>query len=274
MKFTKRIIPYLFAGFSAISPNYVSNSSKTNLKESIESFAKEEFIDTDKPNALLTIPEKDDNDAFREEGYFNFFKEIKSAYDVKLRIISDERDLCYSINNTPNLELLVIGGHGRPNYICFAEHLDESKKINQKIDSLNKELSTFLSEGNICEDKNITIKKITDQLEIQYKLGEALADRNYLSPEDTMDLKLPLSKLKPNATIYLQACHAGEGNIVDCVKEVVGRNVRVFGVKASYQIKDVEIKELFPLEINVRKYSFENKRSILSKDYEEIYERR
>ncbi len=88
--------------------------------------------DTDKPNCLFTLPQSDYNHAFINPANLTFFLELDKHYDVLVSAISSDMELCSLIDTTPDIELLVIGGHGEKNMIKLDNLMMEANKYKEK----------------------------------------------------------------------------------------------------------------------------------------------
>lgn len=108
-----------------------------------------EFKDTKKPNAVIIFPFKDWNGAFKDRGILTFYHKIEQEYDVFVKVASTEEDMYNAIDTIPNIELLVLGGHGNINVLWFdwkkkSEETDEKSYLS--ISDL--ELGDYLNELN------------------------------------------------------------------------------------------------------------------------------
>lgn len=70
------------------------------------------FNDTEKPNAVIILPISDKVGAFETEGSMKLFKAIKNNYDLWARVVSTEQEAYKAIDSIPNIETLVLAGHG------------------------------------------------------------------------------------------------------------------------------------------------------------------
>ena len=272
--FARRIAPYVMGaiiGFGGLGTRgYISHQT---TKHQIELNATNDFVDTEKPNALVTIPEKDYNDAFRNKDYKNFLDELKSGYDVNFKIISDERELYSNLDKTPNLELLVIGGHGHKNMVDFSDMNKESESIKYSIKALNKRIDEVANDKNISKTGVDSLSnKLNKELNEKYNLFGDISEKGDLSLEDLSELKEHLSNLSPNATIYIQACNAGSDDLVYKIKEIVRPDVNVIGVKGKYALRDTQIENLYPLKISVDKTYFGDKKLVKYNGNGMVYE--
>ncbi len=116
------------------------------------------FINSKKPNALLIYPTSDYNDAFEKKEAIALFHEIQKAYDVKVAFATEDNDVAPAIDSVPDIELLILGGHGT---------------------TTNLNLGGDNSEGNINYDERYTIDTSDNEL------GDAL---NKLHPNATIFL--------------------------------------------------------------------------------------
>lgn len=156
--FAGKIVPYFVGVLSCVGSYNLSHSSPKNTLKKInwvEEYNSKKFIDTEKPNAIFTIPKLDKSDAFSCKSSKNLVEKISSAYDVNFKILDNEKDLYSVINNTPNIELLVIGGHGEKGKIIFGSSKDSEGKILEEsfLDSTDLEIKEYLA--NL--DSNATI---------------------------------------------------------------------------------------------------------------------
>jgi hypothetical protein len=78
-----------------------------------------EFIDTKKPNMLYVVPIADHNGAFENNYSLWFYKQLQNVYDTKAIIIQSESELYQTLSQIPDIELLVLSGHGSSTTMQF-----------------------------------------------------------------------------------------------------------------------------------------------------------
>lgn len=85
------------------------------------------FARDGRPRALLLYPTFDSfylgNSAFSSSDSFGFIRRVGLAYDIRLRAISTVSEMCREIEATPDVRLLMLGGHGRRDALCFGESM-------------------------------------------------------------------------------------------------------------------------------------------------------
>ena len=79
------------------------------------------FVDTKKPNAVLMYHVVDDGPAFYSPHGRDLFRLIKKGYDVYVRVAAKEEELYQALDKIPNIELLMICGHGSQRALSFGE---------------------------------------------------------------------------------------------------------------------------------------------------------
>lgn len=106
------------------------------------------YSDTEKPNAVVIFPINDYNKAFESDGEAELFEMIKENYDVWVKIVSQEDEVYDAISYVPNIELLILGGHGTQTTLSLGEddlRLKEStKNETYTIDIQDLELKDYL----------------------------------------------------------------------------------------------------------------------------------
>jgi hypothetical protein len=111
------------------------------------------FMDTEKPNALFIYPTDDHNGAFETPSAIELYKELKKEYDVEL-ILADTEDPVYeALEKIPNIELLVLGGHGSQKSLHLGKIVDKENREKYFIDTEDIELKDYLA--NLTSDATI-----------------------------------------------------------------------------------------------------------------------
>ena len=81
--------------------------------------------DTDKPNAFLAFPVYDqEGNTFYNQSSREFIQKIKENYDTFVYVARCKTDFKSSLSATPNIELLVISGHGTSSSLEFGTKQD------------------------------------------------------------------------------------------------------------------------------------------------------
>jgi len=110
----------------------------------------EKFNDTEKPNAVIVYPTRDWNIVFEKNESIDFFQKLRKAYDVNVILASEENQAYKVIEDTPNIELLILAGHGSKDSLSLSDsdlRLFCSIKNHEryKIDKSDSELGQYLS---------------------------------------------------------------------------------------------------------------------------------
>ncbi len=175
------------------------------------------FNDTEKPNALITIPSSDWNRSFSAlwdggPGTIwhnqNFLlTELKKYYDIKLSVVETEQEVYSAIKETPNIEFLTLSGHGSKTTIALG---DMDKRI-------------FNSERN---------------------------EKYYIDISDK-EFKNYLNMLKDSATIFLYACSTAEKNSFneENLAKFISESAKDKRVAAyKYPTSESSVKKYYPFE--------------------------
>lgn len=119
------------------------------------------FIDTKKPNLLITYPVLDNQKAFFSPAAREFIKLLAKDYDIWFATIGDERELYYAINKVPKIDLLILSGHGTKENILLDHPVEgyeelsyidtEDKELRRHLKQLDSEATIFL---NACNTGN------------------------------------------------------------------------------------------------------------------------
>jgi hypothetical protein len=104
------------------------------------------FRDTEKPNALLVYP-MDDSGAFENKAAIGIYSRIKEVYDVKTVIAATKKDVYAAIDKTPDIELLVLGGHGTSETLTLGE---DRKNEQHRIGISDIELGEYIRKLSIA----------------------------------------------------------------------------------------------------------------------------
>ena len=108
------------------------------------------FIDGIRPNALVVYGVEDFNDGFIAEVEIEQFKQIWNAYDVMFVLTGNEDVFYRALDVTPDIEFLMISGHGSDSSLRFGEEDLENKFLpyeKYSLDLLDWELKWHL--GNL-----------------------------------------------------------------------------------------------------------------------------
>ncbi len=107
-----------------------------------------QFEDTNKPNAVIVYPTNDRNTAFETPESMRFFGMIREKYDIRLVIAEKEEEVYKAIDSTPDIELLILGGHGSENSLSLGEEdpmlANGTKSEEYKLDLSDKEIAQYL----------------------------------------------------------------------------------------------------------------------------------
>jgi hypothetical protein len=180
------------------------------------------FRDTDRPNAVVIYPTNDWNGAFENEQARAFFHSIKGEYDVLVRLAETEEDVYSAINRVPDIELLILGGHGS-----------------------EKSLSLGETDLGVREAE----KK----------------DERYTLDLSDQELGPYLSRLDPQAVIFLNSCSNAKGdngdNIADFIANMAGGRT-VIAATEPFGAPDVTINQMHPFDITILGGLSDNRRDI------------
>lgn len=102
-----------------------------------------DFRDSGKPKALILYPTSDPVQmvfqAFSEDDTFKFFQTVQDTYNVRIRAISSVEEMYDELDNSPEIDLLILGGHGSKTTLTFGESIP---KYDVHIDKQSAVLST------------------------------------------------------------------------------------------------------------------------------------
>lgn len=101
------------------------------------------FANSEKPNALLIYPASDYNGAFESKEAVALFHEIQSVYDVKVAFAKQDGDIAAAIHSVPDIELLMVAGHGTPTTLNLGG--EESSDETYNLDTSDTELGDALN---------------------------------------------------------------------------------------------------------------------------------
>ncbi|PIN81060.1 hypothetical protein COV13_02610 [Candidatus Woesearchaeota archaeon CG10_big_fil_rev_8_21_14_0_10_32_9] len=230
----------------------MTTEAKINI---IKKYA-DDFVDTDKPNALYLIPKEDDLGAYTSKESIEFYNNLKKNYDTKIKIISRRRELYDAILNTPNIDLLGIGGHGDGFSATFGTFpLKQFSELNDIFTnySFNKNLEKILNNDPIIRKEGFREDSIRNAKinQLKKKIDTEL-DEIYLSQKNS-ETKKYLELLNPNATIFLDACSGGKYSFADSIKKWAGPNRTVFAATDEYSAKDIHVNSYYPFDIKITK---------------------
>ncbi len=140
-----------------IAKKFYREKIKEELKKSVLDSIVENFIDTKKPNALIIHPYSDWNGVFKnfiiQRGFCQFdLKKLKKDYDIKLSFSETEKEVYSAIKEIPNIELLVICGHGSKKSLSLGDtdkRVSKSEKSEEySIDFSDEEFKEYLDRLN------------------------------------------------------------------------------------------------------------------------------
>jgi len=106
--------------YSRVSPSYATRLATTGLNAATIVYYYHlgltedhlDFKNSGKPKALIIYATSDDDKSFVEEEEFSFLRKIKRKYDIKIRAVSTVNEFYAELEKSPQLDLLLIGGHG------------------------------------------------------------------------------------------------------------------------------------------------------------------
>ena len=103
-----------------------------------------DFKNSDKPKALLLYPTSNPPDflgfkAFSDDDSYQFLSKIYNRYNTKFRAISTVEEMYRELDDAPELNLLILGGHGSQETLTFGK---SNEKYGVVIDKKSGGLST------------------------------------------------------------------------------------------------------------------------------------
>ena len=137
------------SGCATLNNNHAGNSSYNLAKDD---FKKPQ--DSENPNALIVYPGSDYNGVFSGSRFSEMTNVIKASYDTRIVIANSEDELYKALDNTKNIDLLVINGHGSKQELTLGQSskpqelnfLDTSDyEIKEHLRSLNNNAVIFLN---------------------------------------------------------------------------------------------------------------------------------
>ncbi len=107
------------------------------------------FKDTKKPNLLLTFPTYDHNGALHTRFEREVMKGwLREHYDIRIEIAHTEKDIYDAIDNTPNLQVLWLAGHGLKESLGLSRasltDLPEKEYEQTRVDTGDAEFAKYL----------------------------------------------------------------------------------------------------------------------------------
>ena len=201
----------------------------TFLRLGLEADSVNTFEDTERPNALVVYSTDDLFGALYYSTYFDpvppiaAFGPIWLNYDYRIVFVKEEGQVYQAITETPNLELLVIGGHG------------------------TRTSSTLGMFPTQTTDKDL----------VYYSARFETASFGFEDGE----LSKYLSLLEPNAVIFLFSCSNGKGGVYDgnnvpvknyanfVAQRAGGRTV--IASTAPFGADNIQITNAYPLELRI-----------------------
>jgi len=100
------------------------------------------FTDTEKPNLLITYPVLDKEKSFFTPTARELIKKLSNTYDIWFVTLKSEKDLYRALKHCPEVDLLIISGHGNKEKIKLNQTVDEYNEIGY-IDTKDKELKKY-----------------------------------------------------------------------------------------------------------------------------------
>jgi hypothetical protein len=171
------------------------------------------FHDTEKPNALFVFPilrKANPDPFFYSKEAVSLFNKIREAYDVQTVVARSEKEVYAALDNTPNIELLVMLGHGSN------------------------------------DGKNLYLGNARLRISKGYIGFETIDERNGIDIGDR-EIAKHFSNLSPKATIFLGSCNTGKvGGLADFLANYA-RGRWVIAPKASVSPDSIVIESLYPL---------------------------
>lgn len=181
------------------------------------------FTDTEKPNALVIYPGVDPSGAFYDIPQPHLHG-IRSTYDTSFTIAYTEQDVYRAIRHAPDIELLIIGGHGARNAIALG-----------------------------AEDPTLYSQALESGILIGFD------EEHYIDRNDA-EMKAVLSQLHPLARTFLLSCATAEGgedadNLANKVKSWAGEDRIVFASTKSFHPQDIRVASYYPFETEILGFS-------------------
>ncbi len=181
------------------------------------------FQDTQKPNAVIVVGSEDPLGALENEDSIEFFKKVIDTYDTHTRIIEREEQLYEAISEVPDIELLVISGHGSPKGIALGASM------------VHPLTGTILAyDGN---------KKEGDAYEI-----------------DTKDTELAnhLRKMHPDGVIFIYSCETAKGGKdADSIANFViqaAEGRKVIASLESFGASNIKVSSVYPFDAEIHSH--------------------
>ncbi len=172
------------------------------------------FQDTEKPNAVLVYPTEDKNGAFQNNVAIDLFRKMKGVYDTWVVFATTEHDVYTALTSIPNIEFLVLAGHGSPHELILGTM--DIKKAKEEADEV------------------YTIDR-TD-----FELGQYLEN---LHPDATIFL---------NACKTAEGARNDTDNLANFIIGLAGER-SVIAATDSFTMLDIQIQSLYPFEIKIIK---------------------
>jgi len=131
-----------YRGFDLLLFRYLKISDE-EVMDSIKEGRDVLFQDTHKPNTLVVYPLADHNAVFRNEPSLEFLKKIYSTYDMRLVVAPNEQTAYRAIESTPNIELLILCGHGSKDSLVLGRGDKDDETLT--LDLSDTEIGRYLS---------------------------------------------------------------------------------------------------------------------------------
>lgn len=81
------------------------------------------------PKALILFPTNDPKQisgtVFNDDGTFVFLKELQKVYDMRIRAISTVEEMYNQLNDCPEINLLILSGHGSKTSLTFGKNISK-----------------------------------------------------------------------------------------------------------------------------------------------------
>ena len=142
------------------------------------------FEETDKPNLLITYPAIDEKKAFFSSSARELIKSLSESYDIWFATVYDENDLYKAIRKTPDIDLLILSGHGSKESIQLnnpVEGFEELSYIDTSDKELKKHLKRLTKKATIFLNSCSTGKGEEGQSNLANRIAELAPGRNVIA---------------------------------------------------------------------------------------------
>lgn len=157
------------------------------------------FTDTEKPNALIVYPIRDNGDVFYSiPKTMEMFNGIIEEYDVEFVVAENENDLYQALERVGKIDLLILGGHGSKNIISLGDKDPGKNKIEgneilviSKVDlEFADYFNKYLSDDAVIFLYSCSTGKDRDQLNFASFISRMAPERTIFSADEDLNLML------------------------------------------------------------------------------------